>query len=111
MRKVSADKMMNKAKGPVWHKKQKDEGIIPRGLRGVDKEATGGKSRADGWVYGHGSFSIVSHAIPILGIFQWMPNSGNEAKRMRQEIAGYTGMVQKIFMDSKADDQKLYFSL
>jgi len=23
--------MMNKAKGPVWHKKQKEQGIIPKG--------------------------------------------------------------------------------
>ena len=41
--------------GPVWHKKQKDLGIIPKGLRGVDKKATWCKSNADGWVYGHGS--------------------------------------------------------
>ena len=34
---VSADKMMNGAKGPVWHKNQKDQGIILKGLRGVDK--------------------------------------------------------------------------
>ncbi len=27
--------MMNKAKEPVWHKKQKDQGIIPEGLRGI----------------------------------------------------------------------------
>jgi hypothetical protein len=30
---VSADKMMNRAKGPVWHKKHKDQGIIPKGLQ------------------------------------------------------------------------------
>jgi hypothetical protein len=50
--------MMNKAKGPVWHKKQKEQGIIPEGLRGIDKEATWCKSNADGWVYGHGTFTI-----------------------------------------------------
>ena len=55
---ISADKMMNKAKGPVWHKKQKEQGIIPEGLRGIDKEATWYKSNADGWVYGHGTFAI-----------------------------------------------------
>jgi len=49
---------MNKAKGPVWHKKQKEQGIIPEGLRGIDKEATWYKSNADGWVYGHGTFAI-----------------------------------------------------
>lgn len=110
-KKVSADKMMTKAKGPVWHKKQKKKGIIPKGLKGVDKQATWGKSRADGWQYGHGTFCLTPHEIPIVGIFQWMPNSGNEAKRMEQEIVKYTGIIKRVFMDSKADDQHLYRSL
>jgi hypothetical protein len=37
---------------------------------------------ADGWVYGHGSFSLTSHKHPVLGCFVWMKNSANEAKRM-----------------------------
>lgn len=103
--------MMVKAKGPVWHKKQKKEGIIPKGLTGIDKEARWGKSGADGWVYGHGSFCLTPHEIPIIGIFQWMPNSANEAKRMEVEISEYRGIIEKVFMDSRADDQKLYFRL
>lgn len=98
--------MMIKAKGPVWHKKQKDQGIVPKGLRGLDKDATWGKSRADGWVYGHGTFSLTPHGIPIVGIFQWMRNSANEAKRMKDEIIKYAGIIKKVFMDSKADDQE-----
>ncbi len=103
--------MMTKSKGPVWHKKQKDLNIIPKNLRGVDKEATWSKSMADGWVYGHGTFCLTSHRIPVLGIFQWMPNSRNEAKRMEEEIIKYEHIVKKVFMDSKADDQEMYFSL
>lgn len=102
---------MIKAKGPVWHKKQKQQGIIPKGLRGVDKEATWGKSSVKGWIYGHGTFMLTPHEIPIIGIFQWMPNSGNEAKRMESEIIAYENLIAKILMDSKADDQKLYFTL
>jgi hypothetical protein len=30
MKKVSADKMMVKAKGPVWHQKQKQQGLMPQ---------------------------------------------------------------------------------
>lgn len=44
-------------------------------------------------------------------MFQWMPNSGHEAKRMEAEIALYPGRVRKVFMDSKADDCRLYFRL
>jgi hypothetical protein len=111
MKKVSADKMMVKAKGPVWHQKQKKQGIIPKGWRGLDRGATWGKSHADGWVYGHGTFSLTPHRLPMVGIFQWLPNAGTEANRMEQEIITYEGCVKKIFMDSEADDQYLYFRL
>lgn len=99
---------MNKAKGPVWHKKQKDQGIIPKGLRGIDKEATWGKSNADGWVYGHGSFSLTSHKHPVLGCFLWMKNSSNEAKRMWLETSHLKKEIDYIAMDSKADDSDLF---
>lgn len=103
--------MLTRAKGPVWHKRQKSRGIIPAGLRGLDREATWGKSRSDGWVYGHGSFALVSHQVPVLGRFAWMPNSGHEAKRMEREITAYAGLVHRVCMDSKADDQRLYWNL
>jgi hypothetical protein len=80
---ISADKMMNKAKGPVWHKKHKDKGFIPNGLRGLDQQARWCKSNADGWVYGHGSFSLTSHQHPVLG-------------------------CDYVAMDSKADDFDLF---
>ena len=102
---------MVRAKGPVWHQKQKSQGIIPKGLTGLDRDATWSKSKADGWVYGHGTFALVTHGVPVLGIFQWMPNSGNEAKRMGQEVARHDKSIEQVFMDSKADDQKLYFGL
>jgi hypothetical protein len=103
--------MMVNAKGPVWHQKQKKQGMIPQGLTGLDREATWGKSQADGWVYGHGTFSLTPHRVPMVGLFQWMPNAGHEAKRMQAEIVSYTGFISKVFMDSKADDQKLYVTL
>jgi hypothetical protein len=105
---ISADKMMNQAKGPVWHKKQKDKGIIPKKLRGIDKQASWCKSNADGWIYGHGSFSLTSHKDPFLGCFIWMKNSANEAKRMWLETGQLKGLIDYVAMDSKADDYDLY---
>ena len=102
---------MNRSKGPVWHKKQKQQGIIPNRLRGLDKEATWSKSHADGWVYGHGSFSLTSHRYPVLGCFMWMPNSSNEAKRMWHETAHLKGLVDYVAMDSKADSYPLFREL
>lgn len=103
--------MMIKSKGPVWHQKQKQKGEIPKGLTGIDKEATWSKSKADGWVYGHGSFSIVAHKECILGCFLWMPNSSNEAKRLYTEAEHYKSVLGYLVMDSKADDQKLFRNL
>ena len=103
--------MMIKARGPIWHKKQKAQGIIPKGLRGLDQEATWGKSQADGWVYGHGSFCLTCYTIPVVGLFKWRPNSAHEGKRLGEEMPPFEGLVKKVFMDSKADDQQLYFDL
>lgn len=99
---------MNEAKGPVWHKKQKEQGVVPKKLRGLDKEATWSKSHADGWVYGHGSFCLTSHKKPVLGCFLWMRNSANEAKRMWLETFHVKDQVDYVAMDSKADDSDLF---
>ena len=82
-----------------------------KGLRGVDKEASWGKSHSDGWVYGHGSFSFASHKVPFLGCFIWMPNSGNEAKKLWHETYHLKGLIDFLAMDSKADDYDLFREL
>src|SRR6266446_2527887 len=74
---VSADKMMIRARGPVWHRKHQQQGIIPAGLTGLDTEATWSYSKSDGWVYGHGTFCMVACASRMLGAFKWMRNSAN----------------------------------
>jgi len=79
---VSTDKMMMRARGPVWHRKQQQQGIIPTGLTGLDTEAPWSYSKSDGWVYGHGTFCMVACTSRILGALKWMRNSANEAKRL-----------------------------
>lgn len=105
---VSGDKMLNRARGPVWHRKQQRQGIIPPGLRGLDREATWGYGPSDGWVYGHGTFCLVAHEPVVLGAFKGMPNSGHEAKRLWLETGKLRGLVETVIMDSKADDQALF---
>jgi hypothetical protein len=103
--------MMTRAKGGVWHKKDKDKGIVPDGLTGLDKSATWSYSKADGWIYGHGSFAVVSHRLPVLMQFKWMPNCSHEAKRMEQEVIKFSDLLETVCMDSKADDEKLFTRL
>jgi hypothetical protein len=101
--------MMNKARGPVWHQKQKIQGIVPSKLRGLDKEATWSYSNADSWVYGHGIFCMTSHKLPVIGILKWIPNSAHEGKVLEREIIKY--QIKNVCMDSKADDCPMYFAL
>lgn len=103
--------MMIKCKGPVWHKKQKELGIMPPRLRGVDREGTWSYSNADNWIYGHGTFCMTAHNTPVVGLFIYMPNSGNEAKLMGRKVRLFRDEVTNVCMDSKADDMALAYSL
>lgn len=104
--------MMVKAKGgKVWHKKDKKLARLPLGLTGIDKQATWSYSGADGWIYGHGTFCLTLHRIPIVGKFCWMENSASESKRLEREIVEYSGLIETVCMDSKADDEKMYSRL
>jgi hypothetical protein len=105
---VSADKMMIHARGPVWHRKQQAQGIIPQGLHGLDTDGTWSYSKSAGWVYGHGTFCLVACKSRMLGAFKWMRNSGNEAKRMWLETGKLKGLITTVLMDSKADDKDLF---
>jgi hypothetical protein len=108
---VSADKMMIHARGPVWHRKQQKQGIIPKGLTGLDTAASWSYSKSDSWVYGHGTFCMVACKSRLLGAFKWMRNSAHEAKRMWLETGKLKGLITTVLMDSKADDQALFFQM
>ena len=103
--------MLNQAKGPIWHRKQQKKGIVPEGLRGLDREATWGYGRSDGWIYGHGSFCMVSHEKRFLGMFKWMPNSKDESKWLWWEAAKLKGLVSKVCMDARADKTRLFYEM
>lgn len=101
--------MMVHARGPVWHRKHQEQGVIPEGLRGLDTDGTWSYSKSAGWVYGHGTFCMMACKSRILGAFKWMRNSGNEAKRMWLETGKLKGLITTVLMDSKADDKDLFF--
>ena len=66
-----------------------------------------GKSYSDGWVYGHGSFCVVSHDPCLLGAFKYMRHSAHEAKRLWWETGHLRGLVTTVIMGGKADDKDL----
>lgn len=50
---LACDQKLFEAKGPKWHKKDRKKGIIPKNLRGVDKDSEWGYSSNKGWVQGY----------------------------------------------------------
>jgi hypothetical protein len=60
------DKSLFKASGPVWHKKDREAGRIPEGLRNLDTDASWSKSDYQGWVYGFGGhWTTTKKAFPL----------------------------------------------
>ena len=103
--------MRMRARGPVWHRKHQQQGSIPAGLTGLDTAATGSYSKRDGWVYGQGPCCMGACASRMLGAFQWMRNSANEAKRLWLETGKLQGLMTPVLMDSKADEQDVFRAL
>lgn len=57
---VAVDKSLVKARGPLWHKKDRAAGRIPKRLRGVDRDSTWGYSEHHGWVQGYSYETVVT---------------------------------------------------
>ena len=50
---VAVDQSLLPARGPLWHKKDRQANRVPQGLRGVDRDRTWGYSSHHGWVQGY----------------------------------------------------------
>lgn len=57
---VAVDKSLIAARGPLWHKSNRQKNHIPKRLRGVDRDSTWGYSKHHGWVQGYSFEAVVS---------------------------------------------------
>ena len=78
---VSAiDGRMYKARGPKWHKSDRQKGLVPVDLRNVDTESKWSKSGYRGWVQG---YRLVVQGLafpePVPIFAAWRPNNEYEA--------------------------------
>lgn len=74
------DGRMYKARGPRWHKKDRETGHIPGGLRNVDGESKWSKSGYRGWVQGYRLLLqglVFPEPVPLFAA--WRPNNEHEA--------------------------------
>ncbi len=70
------DGRMYRARGPLWHQKQRKKGIIPIHLRNVDTESKWSKSGYRGWVQGYRLLlQTLLLPVPIPLFATWQPNN------------------------------------
>lgn len=110
---LSLDNRMFEAAGAIWHAKDMRKGMIPEGLRNVDKTAGWGVSKYRGWVFGHAIDIFVTTGklvIPVVAIARSLKIKGNV---IIQKIVNLLPLVKKgvVASDCEYADQKLDRSL
>jgi len=95
--------------GPVWHKKDKEAGIVPEGLRGLDREADWIQSTYHGWVYGykaHVTTSVSSATVRVV-LDATVTGSACESHVLENRIATLPPTIETLLLDAGYDDGEL----
>ena len=83
------DGRMYQAQGPLWHKRDRDQGRIPARLRNVDTESAWSKSGYRGWVQG---YRLVLQGLvfpaPVPLFARRCPNTVGESTVLEDALAG-----------------------
>jgi hypothetical protein len=94
---VSVDKSLVEARGPLWHKKDRAAGRIPKGLKGVDRDSTWGYSKHHGWVQGY-SYETVVTASKGSTVFPMLA-SGDTASA--KEFTSFDSKIDQLSEDTE----------
>jgi hypothetical protein len=95
--------------GPMWHKKDKDAGILPEGLHGVDTEANWIQSTYHGWVYGykaHVSISVAPTTVRVV-LGATVTGSACESHVLQARVKDLPPLVRTLLLDAGYDDGDL----
>jgi hypothetical protein len=82
---VAVDKSLLAARGPRWNKSDRRRGVVPRGLRGVDRDSEWTYTKSRGWVQGY-SYEVVVSAGKSGVVFP-LQASADTAKASEPETA------------------------
>jgi hypothetical protein len=95
--------------GPVWHKKDKEAGIVPEGLHGLDREADWIQSTYHGWVYGYKAHvtTSVSPATVRVVLDATVTGSACESHVLEDRIDMLPPMIETLLLDAGYDDGAL----
>jgi hypothetical protein len=107
---VAVDKSLVAARGPRWHKRDRQANRIPKGLHGVDRESTWGYSQHDGWVQGY-SFEVVVCATAGGTVFPLLASVGTasakETQTFDEKIDDLPEETDRVLADSGYDSNEL----
>lgn len=107
---VAIDKSLIAARGPLWHKSDRQRKRIPKGLRGVDRESAWGCSQHDGWVQGY-SFEVVVTATVDSCVFPLVASadtaSAKETQSCADKIDALPALTEYVLVDSGYDSNEL----
>lgn len=107
---VAVDKSLIAAQGPLWHKRDRQRGQIPKGLHGVDRESTWGRSQHDGWVQGY-SFEVVVTATAGGTVFPLLASvdtaSIKETQTFVEKIADLPDETDHVLADTGYDSNEV----
>lgn len=104
------DSSLLRACGPLWHKKDREKGQIPKRLRNVDTESTWGFSPNRGWVQGYKGHAVTT-ADPLSDIIP--TDSGLTGANVADNVPAPSFIKQLpvsakyLLADGIYDDQKL----
>jgi len=107
---VSAiDGRMYQSVGRLWHKKHRQQNLIPEGLRNVDTESSWSKSASRGWIQGYRlvlQTLVFPEPVPLFAV--WRENSRNEAEVMLPEIESERLQITEVMLgDTRFGDLQL----
>jgi len=95
--------------GPVWHKKDKAAGIIPKGLHGLDREADWIQSSYHGWVYGYKAHVSISVSVATVRVAldATVTGSACESHVLEERLEGLPQTIESLLLDAGYDDAPL----
>ena len=107
---AAVDKSLIAARGPLWHKRDRQRNRIPKGLHGVDRESTWGYSQHDGWVQGY-SFEVVVSATSGSTVFPLAATvdtaSAKETQTFADKVEELPEETDYVLADSGYDSNDL----
>jgi hypothetical protein len=110
---AASDGSAFKTAGPVWHKKDKKAGLVPKGLHGLDTEADWIYSAYHGWVYGykaHVTLSLSPATVRVV-LDATITGSACESHVLQQRLAELSPLIETMLLDAGYDDADLLAAL